>query len=444
MNNQKYRDIISFTLPCLAELFLFSLISVVNTIMVGRLGAAALSSVGLSNQPVRISIALFQAFNIGATAMVARYTGAGDYDKARKVIVQTMGLSVVTGLFISIPFFIFAPQIVQLMGAKADTAGPALVYMRFMAAGTLFQVIPLAVSSLMRGAGDSKYPMYINILANVINVILGYIFIYGPGPFPAWGVFGAGLAATSAKVISSVLAILLLFRTPLPVVLKGKTSLKPDRKILAGIWGIGSSAAAEQVVTRGGFLLYTRMISELGTIPFAAHQVLLTVSNLSTNLGQALGMASSSFTGRHLGARREDLAESYTKTLINIALVLSVAVSLVFLFLGRELSSVFTTDKAVLTLLVPMMVLLAIINPAQNTQLVYSGAIKGAGDTRWPLFVSLVGLIFVRLPLVYLFIRHLGWGVSGAWIATAADKFIGYFLLNLRFRKGSWKGVKIG
>lgn len=443
MIRKMYGDIIRFTVPCLTELFLLSLITVVNTIMVGRLGASSLSAVGLSNQPVRISIALFQAFNIGATALVARYTGAGNFDKARRVIVQTMELSLAAGLLISLPFFIFANQIVQLMGAKSDSMEQAVVYLRFMAAGTVFQVIPLAVSSLLRGAGDSKNPMYINILANIVNVILGYLFIYGPGPFPAMGVFGAGLAATAAKVISSLLAVLLLFRTPLPVRLRGKLYFRPDKSILGGIWGIGSSAAAEQVVTRGGFLLYTRMVADLGTVAFAAHQVMLTISNLSTNLGQALGMASSSFTGRHLGAGRTDRAISYTRTLISAAFALSLIVSAVFLLWGRGLSQLFTSDQSVVKLLVPLMVILAVINPAQNTRLVYSGSIKGAGDTKWPLFVSLTGLIFIRLPLVYLFISRMGWGLAGAWIATAIDKYVGYFLLWLRFRTGGWKRVPI-
>ncbi|MBN2657556.1 MAG: MATE family efflux transporter [Spirochaetales bacterium] len=443
MNKKMYYEILRFTLPCLAELFLFSLISVVNMAMVGRLGAAALSAVGLASQPVRISTALFQAFNIGATAMIARYTGAKEYSKARNVIVQTIKFSVVAGLVISLPFFLFAEQIVRFMGAQPDSLKDGIIYMRFMAAGTVFQVIPLAVSSLLRGAGDSRNPMFINILANVINLVLGYVLIYGLAFIPSYGVWGAGMAATVSKASASLLALMLLFKTSLPVRLDKDISLGWDKKILKGIVGIGSSSAAEQLVLRSGFFLYTRMIANLGTVSFAAHQIALTVSNLSTNLGQALGMASSSFTGRQLGAGRPDKAVHYVKLLHHGAFLLSLLVSILFLLSGDGLVRIFTTDFKVIDVFAPILFILAVINPAQNTFLVYSGSIKGAGDTRWPLLVSLIGLIFVRIPLVFITIRYLNWGLTGAWIATAVEKYLGYIMLRIRFTGGKWKEVRI-
>ncbi|MBB6481233.1 MATE family efflux transporter [Spirochaeta isovalerica] len=443
MNKKMYDEIIRFTLPCLAELFLFSLISVVNMAMVGRLGAAALSAVGLSSQPVRISIALFQAFNIGATAMIARYTGARDYGNARKVIVQTIQFAFVAGLIISLPFYIFAEQIVMFMGARSDSLKEGITYMRFMAAGTVFQVLPLAVSSLLRGAGDSRNAMLINILANIINVVLGYVLIFGFAFIPAFGVWGAGMAATVSKASASMLGLVLLFKTKLPVRLKGKVVLGWDKTVLKGIAGIGSSSAAEQLVLRSGFFLYTRMIANLGTVAFAAHQVALTVSNLSTNLGQALGIASSSFTGRHLGAQRPDRAVLYVQVLHHGAFLISLIVSILFLLSGDGLVRIFTADIKVIDVFGPILFILAVINPAQNTFLVYSGSIKGAGDTRWPLLVSLVGLIFVRIPLVYISIHYLKWGLTGAWIATAVEKYLGYIMLRIRFAGGKWKKVKI-
>lgn len=444
MDKKTVSQIVSFTLPCLTELFLFSLISVVSMAMVGRLGPSALSAVGLSSQPVRISISLFQAFNIGATAMIARYTGAKQFDQARKVIIQTMQFSILLGIIISAPFLFFAEKIVLLMGAKPDSLSDGVVYMRFMAAGTVFQVIPLAVSSLLRGAGDSRNPMLINILANVLNLILGYALIFGPGFIPSLGVWGAGMAATLSKAAASFLAILLLFKTRLPVRLD--RTIKPgwDRRILMGITGIGSSSAVEQFVLRSGFFLYTRMIADLGTVAFAAHQIALTVSNLSTNLGQALGMASSSFTGRHLGAKRPDRAVSFVSILHGSAFFISLIVSLLFFLSGDRLVRLFSTDLSVIGIFAPILIILAVINPAQNTFLVYSGAIKGAGDTRWPLLVSLIGLIFVRIPLVYITIYYLDWGLAGAWLATAVEKYLGYVMLRIRFSRGRWREVRIG
>lgn len=240
-----------------------------------------------------------------------------------------------------------------------------------------------------------------------------------------------------------MLAVLLLFKTGLPVKLNGPVKLGWDKQILKGITGIGSSSAIEQFVLRSGFFLYTRMIADLGTVAFAAHQIALTVSNLSTNLGQALGMASSSFTGHHLGAKKPDHAVSYVITLHFSALILSAVVTIIFLFSGDRMARLFTTDLSVIDIFAPILIVLAVINPAQNTFLVYSGAIKGARDTRWPLFVSLIGLIFVRIPLVFISVHYLRWGLTGAWIATAVEKYLGYGLLRIRFSRGKWKDIRI-
>ncbi|QEN04325.1 MATE family efflux transporter [Thiospirochaeta perfilievii] len=439
----QYKEIGRFTIPCITELMLFSMISVVNLIMVGRLGPQAISAVGLTSQPINISLAVFQSFNIGATALIARYVGAKNYIKAKSVIIQTLQISILMGVTLTIPVFVFARQIVLFMGANKDSIEGATIYMKFMAIGILFQIIPLAISSLFRGAGDSKNPMIINIVANLINVILGYLLIFGNLGFPRLGILGAGIAATSAKVVQTVIAIILLFVTKLDIRLDQNISLGFDKKIIGKIINIGSASAAEQIILRVGFFLYTKTIANLGTIAFAAHQVCLNISNLSTNFGHALGMASTSFTGRLLGAKEKKLTIEYIVKLILIGLGISGIISLFFLFKGQAIASFYTDDTDVIELLVPVIIILAIINPAQNSLLVLSGALKGAGETRWPLLTSLIGLIFIRLPLVYLFIKVFNLGLYGAWIATVIEKYISLIILRFAFRKGKWRDREI-
>jgi len=438
-----YKEIGLFTLPCMLELMLFSMISVVNLAMVGRLGALALTAVGLSTQPVNISLAAFQAFNVGATALIARFTGAGNIHNARKVMVQSLQVSILLALAVSVPLYVFARQVVEFMGAQPEAAPLAATYMRFMAAGTVFQAVPLTVSSLLRGAGDSKTPMKINVLANIINVVLGYLFIYGPGIFPAWGVFGAGVAATGAKVVSSVLAVTLLFTTRLPVRLDRSVRPGLDGEMILRIVRIGSASALEQIILRVGFFIYTRSIAGLGTLAFAAHHICLNISGLSTNLGQALGMASTSFTGRSLGAGKPSKAMEYVKELELTALILSLGVSLAFVLFGRNIAMIYTDDPGVLKALIPVLAVLAVINPAQNTLLVLSGSLKGAGDTKWPLLTSLLGLSVIRIPLVLLLLKYTDLGLKGAWIAAAAEKYLSYLLFRFRYDRGGWKTLAI-
>ena len=194
-----------------------SLISMVNLSMVGHLGAYALSSVGLTNQPVFIGVAVFQSFNVGATALISRFIGAKDYKSAKDVTIQTLMMSVIFGAIIAIISVIFSREIVMFMGAKEDTIEPATMFMRYMGIGLFFQAIPTAVASILRGAGDSKSSMRYNIASNIVNVIVGYLLIYGFGFIPCLGLEGAAIGATAAKAVACIMSIYALIKTNMPI-----------------------------------------------------------------------------------------------------------------------------------------------------------------------------------------------------------------------------------
>ncbi len=437
------KSIIKFTWPCIAELMLLSLISIVNLSMVGHLGAYALSAVGLTSQPVFISIAVFQAFNVGATALVSRFIGAKDYQNARKVVTQSLIFGVVSGTFLSILGFIFSNWLVVKMGAQGDTVYYANIYMKYMAIGTIFQSIPTAVSSILRGAGDSKSPMRFNVVSNIVNAIAGYIFIYGFGFVPSLGVEGAGIAATLAKLTACVLSIYTIFNTNLPIAISIKDSFKLDFLMLKRIVNIGFAAAGEQLVMRVGFLIYTKIIADLGTISFAAHQVCLSISGLSSNLGMALGMASTSFVGRNLGANNPDLAERYSHELRKIAVFCSLIISLFFFFGGFYITRIFISDMEVILISAFVLKIIAFITPPQNTLFVLTGGLRGAGDTKWPLISSLSGIAFIRLPLAFILVNVFNFGLAGAWTGAVIDQYIRVIVIYVRFARGKWKSISV-
>lgn len=196
---QLQKNILSLTWPCLLELFLVSLVSMVNLMRVGHLGAYAINAIGITSQPAFISIAVFQAFNIGATTLVSRFIGAGDYKKAKEVVSQTLLVALLSGSLLCFLGFFFSYRIVVAMGAREDTVLYAALYMRYMSIGIIFQALPAAVSSLLRGAGETKTPMRYNIVSNIINILLGYILIFGFKFIPAMGLEGAAISETLAK-----------------------------------------------------------------------------------------------------------------------------------------------------------------------------------------------------------------------------------------------------
>ncbi|HYH03325.1 MAG TPA: MATE family efflux transporter, partial [Bacillota bacterium] len=229
------KAILDFSYPIVAELMLMSLIAMVNLSMVGHLGAYALSSVGLTNQPVFISLAVFQSFNIGATALISRLIGAKEVREVKAVVIQTMLMSFVLGMVLAILGVVFAKPIVLFLGAQPDTVNSAAMYMRYMAVGMLFQAIPTAVTSILRGAGESKIPMRYNIVSNIINAAAGFALIYGFGLWQGFGLQGAAIATTLAKLAACVMSLYALFHNELPVCISWRDRFRFDGAIIKRI-----------------------------------------------------------------------------------------------------------------------------------------------------------------------------------------------------------------
>lgn len=441
--NELRRTIISFTGPVVAELMLMSLISMVNLSMVGHLGAYALSSVGLTNQPVYIGLAVFQAFNIGATALISRYIGAKDYKSAREVTIQTLIMSFLFGAIIAVAVVIFSKEIVVFMGAKEDTVEPAAMFMKYMGIGMLFQAIPTAVASILRGAGDSKTPMRYNIVSNIVNVIVGFLLIYGFGIIPSLGLEGAAIGATAAKVVACLMSIYALVNSNLPVAISVKDKYKIDFEIIKRIISIGLSAAGEQLAMRIGFVIYTKIIADLGTSALAAHQIVLSITNLVSGVVSGMQIAASSFTGRNLGEKKPELAEEYSNEIRRMGFIFSSCVGIIFFFGGYQLSSIFTSEPSVLQISARVLKIATLITFPQNSLLIFSGCLRGAGDTTYPLISSLIGMIFARVSLAALFVLVFHLGLEGAWAAALIDQSIRSILIYFRFKSGKWKEIVI-
>ncbi|GAB6089444.1 MATE family efflux transporter [Spirochaeta dissipatitropha] len=434
---------IRFSLPIMAEFLLMSLIAMVNLSLVGHLGPGALSAVGLSSQPVAISLALFQSISIGVSALVARSVGARNFVEAQMAVYQSLYIAVASGAVIGIVSFIFAEQIVIGMGAQSDTLESAVIYMRFMAAGMIFQAIPTAVTSILRGAGDATSPMWYNIITNIVNALFGFLLIHGLLFIPAMGITGAGLATTLAKIVNTFLAMYALYRSPLPIRLKLARLPRPDFSIMKRIMAVGSSAAAESMAMRAGFVFYSRIIADLGTLQFAAHQIILSATQFGSNAMKGLSAASSSFTGRSLGEENPSLARKYNRSLMEIGLLISICSGILFFGWGELVARIFTDDREVIRLTGSVLKIAAVITIPQSFLSILSGALRGAGDTRWTMYSAFAGMIVARVGLSYILVIRMNLGLEGAWIAALADQGIRAVFVTARYLRGKWIYLKV-
>lgn len=437
------KEVIKFSAPLVAENLLMSLITVLNSSMVGHLGKVALASVGLTSQPVFIFTAVFQAFNVGATALIARFIGSKHSEDVKNVMIQTLMTSTLLGAIVSVLGYIFSAQLVTLMGAQSDTLESATMYMRYMSIGAFFQAVPLAIASILRGAGRSRPPMVYNTIANVINVIVGFLLINGVAFLPKLGLEGAAIGATVAKITACLISIAILFRSPAPINLSLQDKFKFDLKMIKRIMDISISAAGEQFVMRMGMLVYTKTIAEIGTVSLAAHQVINNITGLVSNVVSGLSIAASSYTGRSLGAKNPTLAEKYVYEIEMIGFIFSLSVGILFFTCGYPLGRIFTNDTEVLELVKKVLIIGGLLTFPQNIQMVTTGCLRGAGDTKWPLVTALVTVTVCRVGLAIVFVKVFKFGLFGAWSAALFDQSLRAVFCSIRYKSGKWKTVKV-
>nr|WP_162990671.1 MATE family efflux transporter [Maliibacterium massiliense] len=446
------KEVFHVAWPALTELFLTTLASIVDLIMVGTLGPAAISAVGFCQQPRFLALAAFVALNTGATALIARFKGAGEHAAANRVMRQNLLLTIGVSVVVGVLGAAFAGPIMQVMGAipgQASYAG-AVDYFRIQMYGLLAMTLPLAVSAALRGVGNTKAAMRLNLIANLVNIVLNYLLIGGNLGFPRMEVAGASLATVLGNVVAAAGGLYVLMRGRHYVRLQKGDSFKPDFPLIGRIVRIGGPTMLEQVVLRVGLIIFLRAVAGLGEIAFATHQVTVNILSLSFMNGQAFGIAATTLVGQSLGRDRPDEARQYTSYCQQMGFLISTVLALLFFFFGRQFVWLFVFLSPDVAASADMMVMgaqvlqvIAVIQPIQASQLIYSGALYGAGDTKTTALIVFLGLIVVRPIFIYLCMNLLHWGLVGAWVACAVDQAVRALLITIRFRSGKWSAVRV-
>jgi len=358
--------------PALAENFFATLVQMLNMIMVGHVGPAAVTAVGLTNQPFMLALALSFALNVGTTAVVARSVGAREYETANETAKQSLVVNALLALIFGATGFVFARQILVFMGAGPDVLVGGVSYFRIICLTFPFTSLAIAMSAVLRGAGDTRTPMRINMTANLVVVALGYPLIYGLFGVGGLGVAGAGVAAGAARFVSMLMGFWALVRGNVPVHLSWRSGYRPHGTLLRRIVRIGVPSAMEQFVMRSGQITFVKVVASLGTTVFAAHQIGLNILSLSFMPGMAFAVAATTLVGQSLGARKPDLAVALGWEVRRLGMWLAWTVGAVFVFFGPWIMRLYTTDPLVISQGAVALKIIGLIQPIQLTQFILS------------------------------------------------------------------------
>jgi len=356
---------------------------------------------------------------------------------------QSITLSVVFAALSMVVLYPLAEPFLGLIVQDPEVIQQGTQYIHIVLS-TSIVAFPLQVmSSIMRATGDTRTPMFVTLLMNVVNVVLATVLIFGLGPFPALEIAGAGLATALARASGSLMALY--------VMVKGLSRLQVKLREMAvwrwvdvrRIWHIALPSMVDSLIQRVGFITFTGIVASLGTAVMAANQIANTIESLSFLPAWGLSTATSAIVGQALGARNVPIAELATKRSAIFAVAAMSLFGLGFVVFGSTIAHAFGATDEVLELATLAVQLAALEQPFMALQMIYGGALRGAGDTRSPMIVSLVGVIFFRITAVYLFAIVLGWGLAGVWIGTAVDWAGRSAVMYLLYRRGKWKTLNI-
>jgi putative MATE family efflux protein len=405
---------------------------------VGHLGAVAIAAVGAALQFVFLMFPVWRSLAIGTIAFVSRRMGEGRTSTAGDVARQSILLGVLAGVAFGAFFAIFAAPLLRLLGAAEDVVAVATPILAIIGAGSVFQTVWYISVSAIRAAGDSRSPMWLAILSTILSVLLLYIFIDLIGV----GAIGAAYASVLDSAVICVLAFMLIWRGRADLTIRGGT-WRVDPQLVRAIFAISLPSAAESAMFSIGILALSGFAFRLGTESSAAHQIVNQVESFSYLPCIGFAGAASALVGQALGMGDPRRATRSGWASVRMALFWSTAAGIVFMVLPQFLLGIFTNDSRVIDAGVGALAIVGIGQPAQALIFTLGGALRGAGDTRFPLIATIVNWFVVRLPLAYVLAFPLGLGLAGVWAGIAADYFLRAALLAWRFNSGAWQRVQV-
>lgn len=439
-NRKLIKNIFQITLPAVFDLLAQTLIMAFDMKMVSSLGASAISSVGVGTAGMFALIPALIAVATGTTALLSRAHGADDKIEGKKAFIQSFFIAVPLGIFLTVIFLIFSEQIINLVGnAKDMNLDDAILYQNMTVIGFPFLGISIATFYAFRAMGENKIPMIGNTLALVLKLILNFLLIY----LFKWEIFGAALSTTLTRLFSALFSIYLVFYSKKNWISLEFKNLKFDYFTSKRILKVGIPAAAEQLGLRLGMLIFEMMVISLGNLSYAAHKIALTAESISYNLGFAFSFAASALVGQELGkgSSQKALKDGYICTII--AMIVMSTFGLTFFIMPQFLVSLFTKDKKVIELATTALKIVSICQPFSGASMVLAGSLRGAGDTKSVLLITYLGIFLIRIPITYLFLDVLNFGLAGAWIVMTIDLVIRSSLAFYVFRRGKWRYIEV-
>jgi putative MATE family efflux protein len=436
------RAIFLLAVPMILELVMESTFAVVDIYFVGKLGASAVATVGLTETYLFLLYSLAMGLATAVTAIVARRVGEKQTDDAGVSAVQSILLALVFSVPFAIAGIFFAQDLLVLMGADEWAVQHGYRYTQWMLGGNAVIMLLFVINAIFRGAGDAAIAMRILFISNAINIVLDPLLIFGWGPIPAMGIAGAAVATNIGRGVGVLTQLWLLSRggkhirvTRLQLYWNARVMLNILRTSLGGI--------GQMIVAMTSWIFLMRILADIGSEAVAGSTITIRIMMFTMMPAWGLSNAAATLVGQNLGAGRPERAESAVWKIGLYNMVFLAGVSIVYFFFSRELVGIFTTEPPVIAIGAEWMRILSYSYFVYGWWMVSVQAFNGAGDTRTPTKINLVFFWLIQIPLSYFLAVSQGWEHSGVfWGVFFSETSVGLFTLWL-FKQGTWKTATV-
>ncbi len=433
-----YKQLWKLALPIMGGNLLQSFYNLVDAFFLGRLGPHQLSAPGIIFPILFFLIVFASGFGMAGTTLISQSWGRGEQDKVNFYLGQTFSILMVTAICVTIVGMIFADFFLNLLRVPPEIYPYASIYLKIIFLGMPFMFVDSVFRSALQGSGDTRTPLYVQIVTIIINIFLDWVFIFGVGPIPAMGVAGAAWATVISRCIAAIIdmAILLWFHPRLRL---SKKYLKLSPAVAKTYIRIGIPVAIGQGISTLGFAFIQGLVNIFGASAAAAFTVGNRITGLFNMPSMGLSQAAAVLVGKALGSKKPIQAERVIRTaVISSGIFIALSMLIVF-FYGSVFMRIFTDDPQVIEHGVMLFKILAPSIVFFNIFTVINGAFQGGGDTAPVMILNIARLWGVRVPAAWLFSVYLGWGLSGIYWGMFLSNILVFIAALAIYSTGRWK-----
>jgi len=429
---QMRRTIYALAFPTVGTNLLLRGVGIVDTAMVGHISAEAQAAVGMSQWIINFMMALMQGVALGGTVAVANLTGAGDDENRLKSADTGLYLGAASALFITVMGLIFVRPIAFAMGATADLFRLVASYMLIMNIFFISKGLIQVTSGIFQGFGDTRTPFRVIVGVNIVHIMIAYPLTFGAFGFPRLEILGVAIASGISESMGAVLLIVMAYRKKL--LRFGSYSYQHAKRIVT----IGIPVFGERILTTVMQMVYTRLVLFTSLSAYAAHSVGIMIEAISFLPGFGFAQAATTLVGQQLGARKPHRARRFGNQALLIGLVVMGFVGLTFWFFPQLWMRLFSNDPEVIRYGITFCKIAAFIQVPLALTMVLAGSLRGAGQTRWVMYSTLVGGWLFRIPFAYIVASVLELDIFYIWLAMPIDWAVRAGMLFIKYSDARW------